>query len=41
MLVDFVPHPRGSEEGAILEVFNTVSESVGVVTVPVSAIVNN
>lgn len=38
MLVGYVPPPRGGEEGAILEVFNAVGESVGVVTVPVSAI---
>ena len=38
MLVDYLPHPRGGEEGAILEVFNAVGESIGVVTVPASTI---
>lgn len=38
ILIDYVPHPRGGEEGAILEVFNAVGESVDVVTVPMSAI---
>jgi hypothetical protein len=37
-LVDYVPHPSGGEEGAVLEVFNAIGESVAVVTVPVSAI---
>lgn len=35
-LVDFVPHPRGGEEGCILEVFNAVGESIAVITVPIS-----
>lgn len=37
-LIDYVPHPRGGEEGAMLEVFNAVGESITVVVVPVSAI---
>ena len=37
-LVDFVPHPQGGEEGCVLEIFNAVGESIGVVTVPISAI---
>ena len=37
-LIDYVPHPRGGEEGAILEIFNAIGESVAVVAVPVSAI---
>ena len=37
-LVDYVPHPAGGEEGAVLEIFNAIGESVAVVTVPVSAI---
>lgn len=37
-LVDYVPHSSGGEEGAVLEVFNAIGESVAVVTVPVSAI---
>lgn len=38
MLVDYIPHPRGGEEGVVLEVFNILGESLRVVTVPVSAI---
>ena len=38
VLVDYVPHPTGGEEGAILEIFNAVGESIAVATVPVSAI---
>jgi hypothetical protein len=37
-LVDYVLHPSGGEEGAVLEVFNVLGESIAVVTVPVSAI---
>ena len=37
-LVDYIPHPRGGEEAAILEVFNAVGESIAVATVPASAI---
>ncbi len=37
-LVDFIEHPSGGEQGAILEVFNAVGESIDVVTVPISAI---
>jgi hypothetical protein len=38
MLVDRIDHPHGGEQGAILEVFNALGESIDVVTVPVSAI---
>lgn len=38
IVVDYVPHPTGGEEGAILEIFNAIGESVTVVTVPISAI---
>lgn len=38
VLIDFVDHPSSGEQGAILEVFNAVGESIDVVTVPVSAI---
>ena len=38
VVVDYAPHPAGGEEGAILEIFNAVGESVAVATVPVSAI---
>lgn len=37
-LVNFVTHPQGGEEGCVLEVFNVVGESIGVFTVPISAI---
>lgn len=38
VVVEYVPHPAGGEDGAILEVFNAIGESIDVVTVPVSAI---
>jgi hypothetical protein len=37
-VIDFLIHPHGGEEGAILEIFNVLGESVGIATVPVSAI---
>lgn len=37
-LIDRVPHPSGGEEGAVLELFNAVGESVAVVVVPLSDI---
>ena len=37
-LVDYVTHPQGGEEGAVLEIFNAVGESIAIVTVPVSDI---
>ena len=37
-LLDYLPHPSGGEEGAILEIFNALGESVDIATVPVSAI---
>jgi hypothetical protein len=38
MLVDFVPHPSGGEEGCVLEVFNAIGESLTTITVPMSAV---
>lgn len=38
VLIDYIPHPTGGEEGAVLEIFNAVGESIAVVTVPSSAI---
>ncbi len=38
VLIDYVRHPRGGEEGAILEVLHAVGETIGVATVPASAI---
>jgi hypothetical protein len=37
-LVDYVPHPSGGEEGAVLEIFNVLGDSIAVVTVPASSI---
>ena len=37
-VVDIVPHPSGGEEGAVLELFNAVGESIAVAVVPLSAI---
>ncbi|MBK9746306.1 MAG: DUF4926 domain-containing protein [Anaerolineae bacterium] len=37
-VVDYVKHPQGGEDGAVLEVFNALGESLRVVIVPVSAI---
>lgn len=37
-VVDYVDHPKGGEEGAVLERFNAVGESIGVVILPLSAI---
>lgn len=36
MLVDTVPHPKGGEDGCVLEVFNALGESIAVVAVPES-----
>jgi hypothetical protein len=38
VVVDYVAHPHGEEEGALVEVFNALGESIAVVAVPVSAI---
>lgn len=37
-LIDYVPHPAGGEEGAVLELFNAVGDSIAVITVPLSFI---
>ena len=37
-LIDRVPHPSGGKEGAVLELFNAVGESIAVVVVPLSAV---
>ncbi|MHB8628649.1 MAG: DUF4926 domain-containing protein [Aggregatilineales bacterium] len=37
-VIDYLSHPAGGEDGAILEVYNALGESIRVVTVPVSAI---
>ena len=38
VLIDFMPHPNGGEQGCCLEVFNAVGESISVVAVPISAV---
>jgi hypothetical protein len=38
VLVDYAPHPAGGEEGAVLEIFSALGESLFVAVVPVSAI---
>jgi hypothetical protein len=38
VLIDYVSHPKGREDGAILEVFNAIGETLAVATVPASAI---
>ena len=38
MLIDYVSHPEQGEDGAILEVFNALGDTISVVTVPVSSI---
>jgi hypothetical protein len=38
MLVDFVPHPTGEEEGCVLEVFNAIGESLITLAVPISVV---
>ena len=37
-LIDIVPHPSGGEDGAVLEIFDAVGESIAVTAVPLSAI---
>ena len=38
VLLDYVPHPGGGEEGCVLEVFNALGDSIAVVTVKESEI---
>ena len=38
MLIDSVPHPRGGEDGCVLEIFNAAGESINVIIVPMSAV---
>jgi hypothetical protein len=37
-LVDFVEHPSSGPRGCVLELFNALGESIGVVTVPEGAV---
>lgn len=38
VVIDYLPHPSDGEEGALLEIFNAVGESIRVEVVPISAI---
>lgn len=38
MLIDYVTHSSGGEDGYILEVFNAVGDSLAVLTVPISTV---
>lgn len=38
VLLDYVPHPEGGEQGCVVEVFNALRESIAVVSVPESGI---
>ena len=37
-IVEFVPHPSGSEDGCVLEVFSAVGKTIAIVDLPLSAI---
>ncbi len=37
-LVEYLENPSGGEQGAILEIFNVMGDSIDIATVPVSAI---
>ena len=38
VLLDYVPHPGGGEDGCVLEVFNALGDSIAVATVKESEI---
>ena len=38
VLIDTARHPQGGEDGAVLEVFNALGESIAMITVPLSAV---
>ena len=38
MLIDYVTHPSGGEDGYILEVFNAAGDSIAVLSVPMSVV---
>ncbi len=38
MLIHTVTHPKGGENGYLLEVFNAIGESINVIIVPMSAV---
>ncbi len=37
-VIEYLKHPDGGKEGAILEIFNVLGDSLGIATVPVSAL---
>jgi len=37
-VIEYLEHPNGGAEGAILEIFNVAGESLGIATVPASTI---
>jgi hypothetical protein len=37
-LIDYIAHPEGGEDGAILEIFNILGESMTTAIVPISAV---
>ena len=37
-VIEYLEHPEGGEDGAIIEIFNALGESLRIATVPVSAI---
>ncbi|HNS39821.1 MAG: DUF4926 domain-containing protein [Anaerolineae bacterium] len=37
-LVDIVEHPSGGEDGAVVEIFNALGESIAVTAIPISAV---
>lgn len=37
-LIDKLPHSSGGEEGAVLELFNAIGESIAITVVPISLI---
>jgi len=37
-LVDYIEHPDGGEQGAILEIFNAIGDSIAVFSFPLSLI---
>jgi hypothetical protein len=38
VFIEHLKHPSEGEDGAILEIFNALGDSLGIVTVPISAI---
>lgn len=38
VLIDYVPHPSGGEDGYVLEIFSALGESIMVVAVEMSAV---